>query len=130
MVRPFLGVTAGIVLALAVIRLVQGLGQGLAPPPAGLDPADPEAFAAAMSGISPGVLLVVLVAYATGTFTGSWLAARIAGGPFYAFLVGGALTLVGASKVMAVPHPLWFTAAVILVFLPSAWLASRLADHD
>ena len=130
MIRPFLGVTAGIVLALAVIRLVQGLGQRLVPPPAGLDPSDAAAFKAAVASVPAAVLVVVLVAYAVGTFAGAWLSARIAGGPFYAFLVGGAMTLIGAKQVISTPHPVWFTVATILVFLPSAWLASRLANHE
>ena len=126
MIRPFLGVTAGIVAALALLPLIRGLGHRWVPPPPGLDPADPAAFAAAVSSL-PGVLAVVPFAYAVGAFGGAWLAARIAGGSFYAFLVGGVLTLICAADVFAVPLPMWYRAAAILVSLPAAWLASRLA---
>ena len=124
MARQFLGVTAGLVLAFVAIAVVQSLGYAVVSLPADLDPTDAEALAS----LPAGVYAVVLFAYATGAFTGAWLAARIAGGPFFAFLVGGVLTLVAASKAAGVPQPAWFTAATILVFLPSAWVASRLAD--
>ncbi|MDA0336908.1 MAG: hypothetical protein O2782_17225, partial [bacterium] len=66
--------------------------------------------------------------YALGTFTGAWVAARVGERRFYAFLVGSIMTMAGMGNLLAVPHPLWFTITGTLVFLPSAWLASRLAN--
>lgn len=128
MIRSLLGVLAGLVLAMAVIFAVQSVGHAFFPPPPGLDPRDREAFEAAVAAMPVMALIVVLIAYAIGTFAGAWLAATIVGSPFIAFLVGGVLTLAGMSNVLAVPHPTWFIVCAVLVFLPSAWLGSRLAS--
>ncbi len=55
------------------------------------------------------------------------MAARIAGRPFPALLVGGVMMLAGISNLAVIPHPLWFMVLSVLVFVPSAWLASRVA---
>jgi hypothetical protein len=33
----------------------------------------------------------------------------------------------GILNVVLIPHPLWFTVATFIVFLPAAWLGGRLA---
>jgi hypothetical protein len=129
-IRALLGVFGGLALAMAMVYVLQGIGQQIYPPPAGLDPADREAFSAAVAAMPLMALVMVLVAYALGTFAGAWVAARIGGRPFYAFLVGGVMTMAGMGNLIAVPHPLWFTIVAVLLFLPSAWLASRVADFD
>lgn len=127
MIRALLAVAAGIAVAFGGIALFQSLGHQLYPPPEGLDPSDPEAFAEIVGQMPVGALLMVLLAYALGTFCGAWLAARIAGRPFPALLVGGVMMLAGISNLAVIPHPLWFMVLSVLVFVPSAWLASRVA---
>lgn len=127
MIRALLAVAAGIAAAFLGITLLLPLGHAIYPPPEGIDPADREAFAEIVAGMSTGALLMILLAYAMGTFFGAWLAARIARRPFPAFLVGGVMMLAGMANLLSMPHPLWFMALGILVFLPSAWLAGRLA---
>lgn len=130
MIRALLGVFGGLALAMGMVYVLQGIGQQLYPPPAGLDPADREAFAAAVAAMPVMALLLVLLSYAVGTFAGAWFATRLGGRPFYAFLIGGIMTMAGMGNLLAVPHPLWFTIAGALVFLPSAWVASRVARYD
>ncbi|HIG15887.1 MAG TPA: hypothetical protein EYQ31_00485 [Candidatus Handelsmanbacteria bacterium] len=130
MIRALLGVFGGLVLAMGMVYVLQGIGHQIYPPPAGLDPKNREAFAAAVDAMPVMALGMVLIAYAVGTFAGAWFAARVGGRSFYAFLVGGVMTLAGMGNMITVPHPLWFTVAGTLVFLPSAWLASRIAAID
>jgi hypothetical protein len=117
-------------MAMVMISVLQGLGQQFFPPPAGMDPSDPEAFAAAFATMPVMALVTVLLSYALGTFAGAWIATGIGGRAFYAFLVGGVMTLAGMEKLFSSPQPLWFTIASALVFLPSAWFASRVANFD
>ena len=128
MIRALVGVFAGLAVAMVMVYVLQGIGQQIYPLPAGLDPAGREAFAAAVDAMPVMALVLILVSYSLGTFTGAWVAARVGDRPFYAFLVGGIMTMAGMGNLLAVPHPLWFTITGALVFLPSAWLASRLAD--
>ena len=127
MIRALLAVAAGIAAAVLGIILLLPLAHAVYPPPEGIDPADREAFAEIVARMPVGALLMVLLAYGMGTFSGAWLAARIARRPFPAFLVGGVMMLAGMAHLLAMPHPLWFMALGILVFLPSAWLAGRAA---
>ncbi|HJP30162.1 MAG TPA: hypothetical protein QGF95_06375 [Candidatus Latescibacteria bacterium] len=130
MIRALLGVFGGLALAMTMVFVLEGIGHQMYPPPADLDPTDREAFAAAVAAMPVMALVMVLIAYSLGTFAGAWLAARVGGRPFYAFLVGGVMTLAGMTNLIAVPHPLWFTIVGTLIFLPSAWVASRLAVYD
>ena len=127
MIRGLLAVAAGIAVAYGGIAVLQSIGHQMYPPPEGIDPADREAFAEVVRQMPVPALLMVLLAYAVGTFFGAWLAARIAGRPFPALLVGGVMMLAGISNLTLIPHPLWFMVLSVLVFVPSAWLASRVA---
>ena len=127
MIRALLAVIAGIAVAYGGIAVLQSIGHQMYPPPEGVDPADREAFAEVVRQMPVPALLLVLLAYAVGTFFGAWLAARIAGRPFPALLVGGVMMLAGISNLAVIPHPLWFMVLSVLVFVPSAWLASRVA---
>ncbi len=130
MIRALLGVFGGLALAMVMVFVLQGIGHQLYPLPAGLDPNDRDAFAAAVAAMPIMALLLILLSYAFGTFAGAWFAARLGGRPFYAFLIGGIMTMAGMTNLLAVPHPLWFTVAGALTFLPSAWVASRVASFD
>ncbi|MEC8930467.1 MAG: hypothetical protein VYB08_03565 [Candidatus Latescibacterota bacterium] len=128
MVRALLAVIAGIAVSRLSIDLLESIGHSMYPRPEGLDPyGDPEGFAVAVKQMPTGALAVVLLAWAMATFIGAWLAARIVGRPFYGLLVGGVMMLGGVSKIVAVPHPWWFTVIGILLFLPSAYAGARLA---
>ena len=130
MIRALAGVFGGFALAMIMVFVLQGIGHEMYPPPTDIAPEAREAFAAAVAAMPLMALVMVLVSYALGTFTGAWLAARVGGRPFYAFLVGGVMPLAGMQNLIAVPHPLWFTVAGTLVFLPSAWFASRVATYE
>ena len=128
MIRALLATVAGLAVAALMIGLLESIGHSMYPPPEGLDPyGDPEGFARAVEQMPAGTLIVVLLAWALGTFTGSWLAARIVGRAFYGFLVGGVMMLGGITNVISIPHPWWFTVAGIVLFLPAAYAGARLA---
>ena len=79
--RTILGMLVGVVVAIAVIAVVQLLGDQFWPPPAGLDPTDPAneaAFAAFIVSMPFAAKLMVLVAWLLGTFIGALAAAKIA----------------------------------------------------
>lgn len=130
MIRALLAVAAGIAVAWVGIVVITGLLQANYPLPSDLDATDREAFAAAIALTPVSVLSMVLVGWGLGTFAGAWLAARITGRSFYAMLVGGVMMLAGTQFVVANPHPLWFTVLGVFVFLPSAYVAGRIAAHS
>ena len=129
MIRALLAVVAGVALAWFGIALLTGVVHAAYPLPSGIDPTDRTAFAAAVAQVPAGALALILAVWALGTFAGAWLAAHIGRRAFYATLVGGVMMLAGVKMLVQTPHPLWFTAAGIALFLPSGWLAGRLSAH-
>jgi hypothetical protein len=128
-VRVILSVVAGVVAGTAVVFLVESLGHRVFPPPAGLNPSDPESIRAAMAKLPIGALLAVLVAWIAGSFAGGWLAALIARRVVPALIVGFLILAASAVNLIMIPHPVWFAIAGLLVILPAAWLGGKVATR-
>ena len=125
--RSILAVLLGAIAAGFLILAVEMLGTRLFPFPPGTDVDNPDALRAAMSHIPTGALLLILFGWIVGTFAGAWVAARVAGrAPIGHGLVIGVLYLAAAvANMLAIPHPVWFWALGVVVFLPAAYLGAR-----
>lgn len=99
------------------------------PPPAGLNTADAASIRAAMAHMSVAPLLAVLLASMIGSFGGATLAAPIAriGRLPCDVVVGCAVMAAAILNMLTIPHPAWFWIAALLLVVPSAWVAGRLA---
>jgi predicted MFS family arabinose efflux permease len=92
-------------------------------------PADrnnPEAMRALIAAMPVGAFLMILLAYAAGTFVGGAVAGRVARSRAwrYAGSIGGLILVFALLNILMLPHPLWFTVAVIVV-IPLAALLAR-----
>jgi hypothetical protein len=127
LVRNILALLAGAIVAIVLIGLVQAATHAMYPPPPGLDYKDPEVLKKIMMEAPVGALLMVLLSYFAGTYVGSWVAARLsADSPErQAFLIGGMMLISGVMNLMAIPHPIWFWAGSIVVFLAAAFLGAK-----
>lgn len=129
-VRSILAVVVGMLVAFVIIALVQVVGMRVYPPPAGMDLTNPESIQAAMAQVPLGALLFVLLAYAAGSVAGGWVAARFAphSRMMHAMIVGAILLGAGIMNMMAIPHPGWFWAAAIAIYLLGAWSGGSAAS--
>ncbi len=141
MVRSIVAVIAGCIVAVIVIMSFEAVGMIIWPPPKELsevlkDPAlfkklqsEPEALRALMAQIPVAAFLNVLAAHAAGCFVGGWLATRIAKSArvLPGLILGALMTLVGIANLMAIPHPVWFTATDVLIYLPLAFVGAKVA---
>jgi hypothetical protein len=127
-IRSVLAVLAGSIVAGILIALVEMLGHQIYAPPPGIDPTDPESLRTAMESMPVGALVAVLIAWAIGTFAGSWLAARIAGraGLAHGMGVGLLMLAAGVANMLMIPHPVWFWCLGVAVFPLAAWLGGRM----
>ena len=129
MLRSILAVLAGVLVMGITVAAVQWLGHSIFPPPAGVDPTDHDAMIALIASMPVMALAFVLFAYAFGTFLGAYTAATISAAHKRgaAIAVGVVmLALVGLNFSM-IPHPLWMVVIGLLIPLPFALLAWKLA---
>lgn len=127
--RQVLGVTAGLLLAAAVLS---GLGLAVTrmhPPPAGFDPRALPALAAYVEAAPPPMLWLLACACGLASLAGAWPAARIARGHrgAAALWIGAPLTLLAIAAAALVPQPDWVVLPGMLLPIPLAVAAWRLA---
>jgi hypothetical protein len=128
-VRSFFAIVLGAVVAGILIAVIEAASSFVHPLPPGVDPNDRAALREAMANIPVGALVIVLLAWAVGTFAGAWLAARLArrASVLHGMIVGVLLLVAGVANLIILP--LWFWILGVAVFLPAAYLGARLAPR-
>lgn len=130
MVRTILGVLVGLVVMFVVIMAIEFLGHALYPPPPGLDPMAPEDLSAILAMQPVAAMAFVVLAWVLGAFAGGWVAAKIARGhPRTAAVIVSLLVVAGVvAMIVQLPgHPRWMAALGLLLPVPAALLAARMA---
>ena len=128
MIRSLLTVIVGLVVGSLAVFVLGWVGNRFVPVPEGLDPANPEALVAYLAGAPPAVFLKLLAVWAGGAFAGGFTAALLAARQrsWHAIAVGSLQTLLALAQFGMIPHPLWVEISAVALFVPFAWLGSRL----
>ena len=108
--KRFLGVLAGIVVAVAVIFGLEYLNHALFPWPP-FDINDKTAFAAALEAAPMAAKLLIVAGWFLGTLAGGVVAFRICGWPTAGWIVAGFLVIGGLANILIIPHPVWMQIA-------------------
>jgi len=129
MIRNISAAIIGLVIAFALIMVIEKVGHMIYPPPPDLDFSDPEAVRPYIATLPILALLFPMFAWMIGTFSGSLVACVIGTVRPLAFaIVVGGLVLAGTiANLIVIPHPLWFSALSVIGIVASAWLAMLLA---
>jgi hypothetical protein len=130
MLRTLLAIVAGLITAMLVIFGVEAAGMLLFPPPAGM-PLETEADLAKLVAMaSPAAKAWLVFGWALGSFVGAWVAARISRQHRRIAALAVALFIVAGTvmNAMVIAHPLWVNLLGILLPVPLALLAARLAE--
>lgn len=133
-VRSIFAVIAGVIAASAVMMLIETLNGHVLYPELGKMAevaTDREAIRALLASAPVGAFLVVLLGWALGSLVGGFLAAWIGwNAPVaHALVLGGLLTLAGVANNLLLPPPGWFWIPTLVVFLPAAYAAARMAPR-
>ncbi len=130
MLRRATAVVIGLMVGVFLIALIQASSVVLYPPPPGADLSDKDVLRDYIQSRPMGALILVLVAYAAGSFAGAATAAAVGRDEprRVAITVGSLLLIAGILNLLQQPHPIWFAVASMLVYLPSAWLGGRLGE--
>ena len=129
--RAILGVLAGLVTMFVAIMCIEYLGHLVYPPPPGLNPMLTEDLSAIMATQPVAAKLFVVVAWVVGAFAGGWVAARISRRWPRAVAVIVALVVMSGvvGMILQLPgHPRWMAVLGLLLPIPAALLAARLAS--
>ncbi len=123
--RYILPVVSGAMIGILVIVLGENIVHSIYPYPPGTDLSNPESIRLAIKLMPAKLLIMVLVNFAIASFIAGFVASiaskRITAMP--ALVVGLVLTLSGMYNALFLPHPLWFTLANLVVYLPFSYLA-------
>ena len=126
MLRTILGILAGVVLAFVVLMGLEMAGHAAMPPPAGLDPADPEDLKQMVASASMAAKVWVVFAWFAAVVVGGWAARRLSRKAWAGWVIAGLIVLGGVANIMMIPHPLWMQIAAVAAPLLGGWIVTRL----
>ena len=116
----------GVIVAFAVVWIVEKIGHTVYPPPTDLNFADAEAMKDYVATVPLGALLFVAAAWFAGATAGTCAACAIGTAkPMYLAVVVGGLVFVAASmNLVMIPHPMWFSVLGLVGILVGAGLGT------
>jgi hypothetical protein len=129
MLKNILSVVAGIMVAFMLIAGIEMLSHQIYSLPKNIDPNDKELMKNFMSEIPIGALIMILVAYMVGAFGGGIITGLMASEKRtqMGITTGVVLLILGISNLLMIPHPIWFSIASILLYVPAAYLGVLLS---
>lgn len=130
MARTFLGIIVGAVVMWLAIMCLEFAGHALFPPPPGLNPQNPDDLIKIISQASVGAMGMLVVAWVAGAFAGGFVAAKVARPHPHGAAVTIALLVmagVGGMIYLVPDHPIWVSALGLILPIPAALVAARLA---
>ncbi|MDQ3048621.1 MAG: hypothetical protein M3R27_13815 [Bacteroidota bacterium] len=124
MLRNILSILGGLITGILFIFIIEGVAHALYPPPSGIDLRDPAVFKEFISTLPVAAGLLILTAYAAGSFFGGLVASLIAVRMKLskAITIGGILMGLGMFNMITLGHPLWMILFGIVVFVPFSYL--------
>lgn len=129
--KSILSIALGFLIGFIVIALIEASNILIYPPPAGLDLNDPVALEAYVAQVPTGAKVIVLFAWAVGTFAAGLTAAKVATKSkiTHALIVGGVFMMAGIYNMLTIPTPLWFWIVGLIIYLPAAYLGGIVATN-
>lgn len=128
--RTILAVLAGAVVMWLTIISLEFASHALYPPPPGLDPKNQAQLAAIIAQAPFGAMAMLVLAWVGGAFTGGLTAALVSRQHKRGAAIAVALLVIlgVVGMIWLVPnHPVWVSALGLLLPIPAALFASRLA---
>jgi len=128
--RGLAAVVMGLVVAFVVTFGVEWINTLMHPMPPGPDYRDPAVMKAALARLPAAALVVVLAGWFLAALLGTWMATRIARGDHRpAWFLGVLLVAAAVGNMLAIPHPLWFWVAGLLLYPVGILLGARIGSR-
>ncbi len=118
----------GVIVAVALVWIVETIGHTIYPPPADLDFGNTDVMRAYIDTLPLGALLTVALAWFAGSLGGTLVACKVGSARplVYVLVVGGMMFAGAAFNLTIIPHPIWFSILGIVGIFAGAWLGMRL----
>jgi hypothetical protein len=128
MIRSALVLFGGVVVAVIVVRLMDGVVTSIYPLPAGTDLSNPESLRQALAALPTTAFLLLVVGWALAAGAGSYLAARLAtqSAATHGLIVALFVLVATVANLARIPHPAWMWPAAIILIPAAGWAAARL----
>ncbi len=126
--RNILATLGGLASAILVFILFESIGSMLFPTPIGFDYNDAVAMQLFVVSLPVEALLLVLLGYIAGSFICGIVLAKFARNEkkVLPLLAGGILTMAGFANVINIKHSIWFSALVLVIFIPFVLLGYKM----
>lgn len=125
--RGFAAVMMGLIVAFGVTFGIELINSQIHPFPPGTDYRDPVARKAALANLPATALAGVLVGWFLAAVSGAWVATRIAKGDRRpAWVLGVLLVAAAVGNMLAIPHPVWYWVAALVLYPVGIGLGVRL----
>jgi hypothetical protein len=133
MLKKILSVIAGLLSAGAVIFLSENALHSIYPPPPGTDLNNMASVKQMIGQMPLSAFLMMVAVYAVSALVGGFVASRISGGwkrvPSW-LIIGVILLLSEAPDIGPLGYPAWFAIVTLLLYVPSAYLGSRIMRKE
>jgi hypothetical protein len=122
----------GILVAGALVWLVETIGHSIYPTPADLDTGNVDVMRAYIDTVPLGAMLSVALAWFAGSLGGTFAACRIGSARplIYVLVVGGMMFAGAAFNLTVIPHPIWFSVLGIVGIFIGTWLGKVLGTRE
>ena len=129
--KNILAVITGVFIGMAVNMGLIMISGSIIPLPEGVDNTTSEGLKAGMHLFEVKHFIMPFLAHALGTFSGAFVAARLAASHKmkFAIAIGVFFLLGGIASVFMLPSPIWYTVLDLgLAYIPMGLLAGKLAS--
>jgi hypothetical protein len=128
--RGLAAVVMGLVVAFVVTFGVEWINTLMHPMPPGPDYRDPAVMKAALARLPAAALGLVLAGWFLAALLGTWMATRIARGDHRpAWFLGVLLVAAAVGNMLAIPRPVWFWVAGLLLYPMGILLGARIGSR-
>jgi hypothetical protein len=127
-IRSALVLLGGVVVAVIVVSLMDGVLISIYPLPAGTDPSNPESLRQGIATLPVSAFLLLVAGWALAAGAGSYLAARLAtqSSVTHGLIVALFVLVATVANLAKIPHPVWMWPAAIILIPAAGWAAARL----
>ncbi len=118
-----------IVAGMIAMMLGHRVSNVILPPPDGMDVSNIKSFVANAYKLTTGHWLFALLSHAFGPLVSGCFVSRfvVSHHRQLLWIVALAWIIAGVLNLMAVPHPLWFKIADIIVYIPMTFIGAKLS---